>query len=329
MRNESPTPVQDQADDDFMNSVRDGLGQLPKAIPPKFFYDAYGSQLFDRICATPEYYLTRTETSILERYGEEMVAMIGRSCTLIELGSGSASKTPLILRHLAGEAAYVSIDICAPQLRQSMQRLQAMFPGLKMQSLCADYHQLPLRAIKRTQAKRSVVFFPGSTIGNCTPDEAVRLLRKIADIVGATGGLLIGVDSKKPVNTLNAAYNDRAGYTAAFNLNLLIRMKNELGADLDENQFEHLAFYNEHHGRVEMHLVSKNEQQIRLGKDVFRFRKGETIHTENSYKYSLEEFRQLAHQAGWYLKSTWQDDDALFGVHYLGLSPLEPLKPTR
>jgi dimethylhistidine N-methyltransferase len=328
VRNESPTLLPQQEDDEFLVSVLEGLRRKQRAIPPKFFYDARGSHLFDMICTTPEYYPTRTETGILERHGEEMAEMAGRSCALIELGCGSATKTPLILRHLDGDASYIPVDICAPQLRQSTQRLQAMFPGLKMQPLCADYHQLPMNAIKRPSGKKSVVFFPGSTIGNCTPDEAVRLLRKVAGIVGTSGGLLIGVDCKKSVETLNAAYNDRAGYTSAFNLNLLIRMKNELGADLNEDQFAHRAYYNEHHGRIEMHLVSRSEQQIRLGKDVFLFRKGETIHTENSYKYSAPEFTRLAHSAGWFLKSTWQDDDAMFNVHYFGLSPVESLKPT-
>ena len=329
MRNESPVPAQLPEQDDFLASVRAGLRRRPKSIPPKYFYDAHGSQLFDLICDTPEYYPTRTETAILAQYGAEIAEMIGTACMLIELGSGSATKTPLILQHLADDAVYVPIDICEPHLLGSTQRLQAMFPALQMQPLCADYHQLSPHTIKRHAGQRQVVFFPGSTIGNCTPDEAVQLLKSIAEMVGQTGALLIGVDAKKSTATLNAAYNDAAGHTAAFNLNLLTRMQRELGAELDAKQFAHHAFYNETHGRIEMHLVSKCKQTIRLGKESFAFDAGETIHTENSYKYSSDEFNDLARTAGWHLKSTWHDEQALFKLHYLSLSVIEPLKLAR
>lgn len=329
MRNASPTPAPNPEEDDFLSSVREGLRQRPKSIAPKYFYDAHGSHLFDLICTTPEYYPTRTETGILDRHGAEMAAMLGASCVLIELGSGSAIKTPLILRHLSDNAVYVPVDICEPHLRQSTQRLQAMFPALSMQPLRADYHRLPAYAIKHHARQRQVVYFPGSTIGNCTPQEAVQLLKSIADLVGPGGGLLIGVDAKKPIEMLNAAYNDAAGHTAAFNLNLLTRMQNELGAQLDATQFAHHAYYNETHGRIEMHLVSRCRQAIRLDMESFPFAEGETIHTENSYKYTVQEFRQLARMAGWHLKSTWHDEDGLFNVHYLSLSSAEPLKLTR
>ena len=329
MRNESPATSQNLDEEDFLTSVRQGLSQQPKTILPKYFYDAHGSHLFDLICDTPEYYPTRTETAILKQYGAEMAEMIGTSCMLIELGSGSATKTPLILQHLTDDAVYVPIDICEPHLLQSTQRLQTMFPALKMQPLCADYHQLHAHAIKRHATHRQVVFFPGSTIGNCTPDEAVELLKALADLVGQTGALLIGVDAKKSTAKLNAAYNDAAGHTAAFNLNLLTRMQRELGAALDAKQFAHHAFYNEAHGRIEMHLVSRCPQEIRLGKESFVFDAGETIHTENSYKYSSDEFKHLARTAGWQLKSTWHDEHALFNVHYLSLSAIEPLKLAR
>ncbi len=326
MRNQSTTPALHPDEDDFRASVRDGLRHRPKSIPPRYFYDAHGSHLFDLICATQEYYPTRTEIGILRRHGAEMAEMTGKSCELIELGSGSAIKTPLILRHLANDAIYVPVDICGPQLRQSTQRLQKMFPALTMLPLCADYHQLAENAIKRHANRRKVVFFPGSTIGNCTPDDAVQLLKRIADMVGPGGALLIGVDAKKSSELLNAAYNDAAGYTAAFNLNLLTRMQRELGAQLDAAQFAHHAYYNEAHGRIEMHLVSQCRQKIRLDRESFAFEKGETIHTENSYKYSEAEFKQLTRAAGWHLKSSWHDDDQLFHVHYLSLSVAEPLK---
>lgn len=320
MRNESPTPASLQDENEFLNSVIAGLRRQPKSIPPKYFYDARGSHLFDLICATPEYYPTRTETAILERHGAEMATMLGTSCLLIELGSGSATKTPLILKHLENDAAYVPIDICASHLHHSTQRLQAMFPRIAMLPLCADYHHLPPHAIKRQAGRRRVVFFPGSTIGNCTPDEAVLLLRQLATLVGPEGGLLIGLDARKPSAILNAAYNDAAGHTAAFNLNLLTRMQCELGAQLDVTQFAHRAFYNEALGRIEMHLVSQCSQTIRLDGEAFEFAAGETIHTENSYKYSTPEFKHLARAAGWHLQSTWHDGDELFNVHYLSQS---------
>ncbi|GAB1234920.1 L-histidine N(alpha)-methyltransferase [Ferrigenium sp. UT5] len=329
MRQESPIPSQSIDEDDFLASVRAGLRQHPKSIPPKYFYDAHGSQLFDLICTTPEYYPTRTETAILERHGAEMAEMTGSACTLIELGSGSATKTPLLLRHLSDDAVYVPIDICAPHLRNSTQRLQAMFPAMKMQPLCADYHQLPERVIRHRAGRRQVVFFPGSTIGNCTPDGAVTLLKSVAKLVGPGGGLLIGVDAKKSSAILNAAYNDAAGHTAAFNLNLLTRMQRELGAQLDAAQFAHHAFYNEMHGRIEMHLVSQCRQTIGMNGESFEFEQGESIHTENSYKYSTQEFKHLARKAGWHLQSTWHDEDELFNVHYFTLSAAEPLKLAR
>ncbi|MDP2761104.1 MAG: L-histidine N(alpha)-methyltransferase [Sideroxyarcus sp.] len=324
MRNESPAPQPVPVEEDFFSSVCNGLRQQPKSIPPKFFYDAHGSQLFDLICTTPEYYPTRTETAILERHGAEMAALIGASCTLIELGSGSARKTPLLLQHLAGDAVYVPVDICAPHLHQSTQRLQTMFPALRMQPLCMDYTRMFARALKHASARRQVIFFPGSTLGNYTPDAAVDLLKDAAQWVGSNGGLLIGVDSKKSSDRLNAAYNDSAGYTAAFNLNLLTRMQRELGAQLDPAQFTHYAYYNAALGRVEMHLVSCCQQVIRLGNESFRFEQGETIHTENSYKYSAHEFQQLALAAGWHLKATWSDPEGLFNVHYLSLTAAAP-----
>lgn len=329
MRSESPTPKPDREEDDFLCSVREGLRQHPKTIPPKYFYDAHGSHLFDLICETPEYYPTRTETAILDRHGAEMAGMIGNSCTLIELGSGSATKTPLILQHLADDAVYVPIDICETHLLSSTQRLQAMFPWLTMRPLCADYHRLTGHAFKHHPGQRQVVFFPGSTIGNCTPDEAVRLLRSLAKLVGPDGALLIGVDCKKSPEVLNAAYNDAAGHTAAFNRNLLTRMQRELGARLDPDKFKHYAYYNVTLGRIEMHLVSQCRQEICLGNESFAFDAGETLHTENSYKYSAQEFKQLARAAGWHLKSTWCDDNDWFNVHYFSLSAIAPLKLAR
>jgi len=323
-RGESPVSLPAKGKDDFLDCVRTGLRQQPKAIPPKFFYDARGSHLFDMICTTPEYYLTRTETGILERHGAEMAELIDASCVLIELGSGSAIKTPLLLQHLADDAVYVPIDICEPHLRQSTRRLQTMFPAMHMQPLCMDYTLMPHDALRHHAGRRRAVYFPGSTIGNYTPEDAVDLLKHAASLVGGDGALLIGVDCKKSPDLLNAAYNDAAGYTAAFNLNLLARMQRELDARLDMDKFAHYAYYNAALGRIEMHLVSRCNQAIRIGKESFQFKENETIHTENSYKYTAHEFQQLAHAAGWHLKATWGDHDGLFNVHYLSQSATAP-----
>lgn len=304
-------------ENEFLQTVRHGLRQPQRSIPPKYFYDARGSQLFDQICTTPEYYPTRTEIGILEQFGAQMAELLGPSCTLIELGSGSAIKTPLLLRHLSGDAEYVPIDICEPHLIQSTKRLQAMFPAIRMHPVCADYMQLPTLKLDGQPNRRKVVFFPGSTIGNCTPDEATQLLRHAADLVGHHGAMLIGVDCKKSPEVLNAAYNDSNGYTASFNLNLLARLQHELGAQLDLDGYSHYANYNAALGRIEMHLVSQRKQVIRLGDEIFHFAEGESIHTENSYKYTTAEFQQLAKQAGWHPNTLWTDRESLFSIHYL------------
>jgi L-histidine N-alpha-methyltransferase len=325
MRSASPVLRVNLDDDEFQTAVRDGLRRRPRMIPPKFFYDARGSELFDLICATPEYYPTRTETGILDEFGSEMIQRIGNSCVLIELGSGSATKTPLLLRHLAGDAAYVPIDICEPYLLQSTQRLNMMFPEMHMHPLCADYMRLSSVKLDGHVGCRRVIFFPGSSIGNCTPAEAVQLLRHAAQLVGANGAMLIGVDSKKSPDVLNAAYNDAAGYTAAFNLNLLARMQRELGARFEADGFAHGAFYNAALGRIEMHLVSRKKQSVQLDGETFSFEDGETIHTENSYKYTAQEFQQLAWSAGWHPKMLWADREGWFNVHYLSLSAGETM----
>lgn len=324
MRNESPVRKVEAEENEFMADVLHGLRQRQRAIPPKYFYDARGSQLFDLICTTPEYYPTRTETGILEQYGAQMAELIGASCVLIELGSGSAVKTPLLLRHLADDAVYVPIDICEPHLHESTQRLRKMFPAMRMQPLCADYMRLPALTLDEHTDLRRVVFFPGSTIGNCTPDEAVQLLRYAAQLTGEHGAMLIGVDCKKSPHLLNAAYNDADGHTAAFNLNLLERMRRELGAELDPDGFFHYACYNAGQGRIEMHLVSRCKQHIRLNGDAFEFEPDETIHTESSYKYAPYEFQKLAREAGWHPQTLWADRDGLFNVHYLSLFAGEP-----
>lgn len=312
-----PTPGRAAPGHEFLSAVLEGLHHRPRSIPPKYFYDATGSHLFDLICTTPEYYLTRTETAILESFGKQIAELIGETCMLIELGSGSAIKTPLLLRHLAEDSVYIPIDICESHLMQSTTRLQAIFPSLRMRPLCADYMRLPLIDLNEHAGMRRVIFCPGSTIGNYTPDEARQLLQHARKLAGDGGAMLIGVDSKKSPDILNAAYNDAGGHTAAFNRNLLTRMQHELGAQLEPDGFAHHACYNAPLGRIEMHLVSQRRQNILLAGELFQFDQGESIHTENSYKYTVLEFQQLARAAGWHPKMTWHDRDGLFCVHYL------------
>jgi len=317
MRENSAACWQQDLVDGFLADVVCGLRQRPRTIPPKHFYDAEGSRLFDLICSTPEYYPTRTETGILECHGAEMVALAGAACVVIELGSGSAIKTPLLLRHLSPESVYVPIDICEPHLLQSTRRIAQRFPSIRARPFCADYMRLHRFEPRDCEGLRRIVFFPGSSIGNCSPDEAVQLLRQIASLAGADGALLVGVDGKKSPDILEAAYNDAEGHTAAFNLNLLERMRRELGAQVEPDGFCHRARYNAARSRIEMHLVSLREQNIQLDGEVYHFGKGEAIHTENSYKYTVQEFQQLARRAGWHPAAVWSDPQGWFNVHGL------------
>ena len=301
--------------DTFFEEVRDGLQQAQKAIPPKFFYDVQGSRLFDQITELPEYYLTRTEMGIMQRFVGEMVERIGPRTLLVEYGSGSSLKTRILLDHLTDPAGYVPIDISKEHLLRSAATLAAAYPGLAILPVCADYttaFRLP-----DLDGARLVVYFPGSTIGNFSPDEARAFLRRIAGIVGPGGGLLIGVDLKKDVAVIEAAYNDAQGVTGAFNKNVLVRINRELGGTFDLDRFEHEAFYNRTHGRIEMHLVSLANQCVRIGAWQVPFRRGETILTEYSHKYSLDDFAALAASAGFAVEQVWTDDEHLFSVQDL------------
>jgi L-histidine Nalpha-methyltransferase len=304
------------ATSEFLRDVLDGLAREPKVLPCKYFYDARGSELFDWICDLEEYYPTRCEAEVLRRHAAEMAAIFGPRCVLIEYGSGSSRKTRLLLDQLRDAAAYVPVDISAEHLLQSAQSLAIRYPGLPIRPVAADFTRSfalpPLPA-----ADRRVVFFSGSTIGNFQPSEAVGLLVHIARLVGHGGGLLIGVDLKKDRRTLERAYNDRAGVTAMFNLNLLARINNELGADFALDRFSHRAIYNETAGRIEMHLVSEEAQAVHVGDRTFPFDKGETICTEYSYKYALEETRAMAARAGFAVEHVWTDSDGLYSVQYL------------
>ena len=303
--------------DGFREDVIEGLSQAQKRLPPKYFYDAEGSRLFDRICRLPEYYLTRAELALTRRHLADIARFAGRGCELIEYGSGEGLKTRLLIGALR-PAAYVPVDISASALAGAARRLSAEFAWLHIFAVVGDFSQpLRLPVFRARAGRRRVVYFPGSTIGNLTVQEAQAFLRMSRAQVGAGGAMLIGVDVKKDANVLHSAYNDARGVTARFNLNLLARINRELGADFDARRFRHYAFYNAPLGRVEMHLVSLGRQAVRLGRHRFEFERGETIHTENSCKYSVDEFRALAAEAGFRGVKLWQDRQGLFSLHGL------------
>jgi dimethylhistidine N-methyltransferase len=302
--------------DAFLHDVLEGLRQRPQRILPcKYFYDERGAELFERICELEEYYLTRADLEATRDHVERIVAHVGRGVRLVELGSGAGIKTRILLEHLVDLRAYLPVDISAEQLARTAEALRADFPGLKVEPLAADYTQsfeLPDESSGRT-----VVYFPGSTIGNFHPPAAITFLRALRALVAPDGGLLIGVDRKKDRKTLERAYDDGAGVTAAFNLNLLLRMQRELGAELELEGWQHRAVYDERRGRIEMHLVSREPQSIRLGGEEFTFAAGETIRTEVSYKYTLEEFATLAREADLSVAATWLDRRGRFSLAWL------------
>jgi dimethylhistidine N-methyltransferase len=298
--------------------VLQGLSRQPKTIPPKFFYDARGSLLFDAICELPEYYPTRTEVNILQTYAEEIAAMAGPDVLLIELGSGASKKVRLLLDALKPHA-YLGVDISKDFLLESTYQLAADYPWLKVHAACADFSQTLNVSAYSPSRNNKLAFFPGSSIGNFDPPHALALLKQLRQGLLPDGKLLIGVDLKKNPAILNAAYNDAQGVTADFNLNLLKRIQNELDTDLQPETFAHHAFYNEALGRIEMHLASRGQQSVRIENQDFDFAPEETIHTENSYKYSVAEFQTLAQKAGYRPERVWTDPQQLFSVHYLGL----------
>jgi dimethylhistidine N-methyltransferase len=303
---------------DFRDEVRRGLSAQPKAIAPKFFYDRRGSELFDRICELPEYYIPRIEMGILRQCAREVARLIGPDCMLVELGSGASRKVRLVLEALRPEA-YCGVDISREFLLHSTQRLARDYPWLEVHAACADLCR-PLAISDLPKRRRRLAFYPGSSIGNFEPAEAREFMHGLRSLLGFDGALLIGVDLKKDRQLLHAAYNDRAGVTAAFNLNLLSRLRRELGVELNPAAFEHRAFYNDQAGRIEMHLVSREPQRLRIDGGEFALAQGETIHTENSYKYSIAEFHVLARAAGYAVEKTWTDVDDLFSVHYLSVA---------
>ena len=301
----------------FLADVLDGLSARPRTLPSKYFYDERGSELFDEITRLDAYYPTRTERGILETYGDDLVDAIGKDSALIEYGSGSSEKTRILLDALHARrtlAAYVPIDISEDYLLATAERLRAAYPGLPVLPVAADYTEpFRLPALPSETARR-VVFFPGSTIGNFTPAEAERFLARMGGVAGEGGAVLLGVDQKKDPDVLWAAYDDPEGVTAAFNLNLLERMNCELGADADPGAWAHEARWNEAEGRVEMHLRSLIDQTLHVGGRAFSFRPGETVHTENSYKYAPDGLAEVAARAGLRRQARWTDPRGWFAV---------------
>ena len=300
----------------FREDVVDGLVAATKHIPPKYFYDERGSALFDRITRLPEYYPTRTEIAILEEHAEDAAALLGRRWELIELGSGSSRKVRIILDAAAGAGTYVPIDISREALRAASNQIARAYPHIRVIAVCADYTQ-PLALARQDPLARRVVFFPGSTIGNFEPQQAVAFMRNVRKSLRQGDLFLVGADLQKAPSILHAAYNDAAGVTASFNTNLLNRMNRELSATFDPRQFEHVAFYDVRQGRIEMHLRSLLDQTVRVAGIEVSFRAKETIHTENSYKYTREGFNAMAEEAGFRARDVWTDEGKLFSVWIL------------
>lgn len=301
---------------EMLLEVLKGLLTSPKTLPCKYFYDKRGSDLFQQICQLPEYYPTRTETSLLKSIAGEIAELIGPACQMIEYGSGSSEKMHIILEALFEPESFTAVDISKEHLISVTKTLSIEFPQLKVHAVTADFVR-PFCVPEMIGDGLRVGFFPGSTIGNFTYNAAVKFLQGTREVVGKGGAMLVGLDLKKDERILHAAYNDSQGVTAAFNMNLLARLNNELGANFNLDEFCHKAFYNAEAGRIEMHLKSLSAQTVMLGPEIISFKKNETIHTENSYKYRTDEFIELAERAGYKTIKSWSDKDDLFGVFFL------------
>ncbi len=298
----------------FLADVLHGLRRRHKELPCKYFYDEAGSALFERITELDEYYPTRTELAIMRRHAAAMARLLGPRCLLIEYGSGTSQKTRLLLDHLKAPAGYVPIDISAETLRASARALAAAYADLPVRPLAVDFTRPVSLPVAEELPGRRIVYFPGSTIGNFTPPAAVRLLRQTARLCAPGGALLIGADLTKEPAVLHAAYNDRLGVTAAFNRNILVRINRELGADFPVEHFWHHAYYNPRKGRVEMHLVSRCDECVHVAGEEVRIAEGESIHTENSYKYTPGGLRRMAAESGFDVRAEWTDERRWFSV---------------
>ncbi len=302
---------------DVVAQFVEGLSKPQKTVPTSFLYDERGSELFDAICELPEYYPTRTELSIMDTHLPQMAEAVGPEAVVIEYGSGTGQKTRRLLAALDNPVAYVPVEISREFLMASAKQLNAEFPALEVLPVCADF-TLPFEVPEPARAaRRRVLYFPGSTIGNFYRDVAIRLLKQMRAEVGRGGGVLLGVDLKKDVDVLEAAYNDADGVTARFNLNLLERANRELGADFDLAAFRHRAVWNENRGAIEMRLYARRPTVVHVDNRSFTFDEGEWIHTEDSHKYDLDEFAQMAGRGGFKVQQVWTDPEQLFSVQYL------------
>lgn len=302
---------------ELLQVVQRGLHATPKRLPSWLFYDELGSQLFEDICAQPEYYLTRVEIALMTEHARSIAQAVGPDVRLVEYGSGNAIKTPILLEHLSHPVAYVPVEISPEPLRLSTQRLDKRFPDLTLQPLCADFTKALRLPIPPRAPRRTVIYFPGSTIGNFDAAEAATLLRKMRGEMGDNGAVLIGVDLKKDPAVLEAAYNDAAGITAEFTLNMLTHINREVGSNFDLSQFHHRARYNPMAGRIETFIVSACDQQVKVGRQQVRFGDEEAMQVEYSCKYSLEDFAALAGRAGLTVKQVWTDAENLFSLQLL------------
>ncbi|HUA79766.1 MAG TPA: L-histidine N(alpha)-methyltransferase [Dyella sp.] len=304
-------------DDVLLQVVQRGLRAEPKRLPSWLFYDEHGSALFEQICEQPEYYLTRAEIALLNQHASDIASVLGPDVRLVEYGSGHAIKTRLLLEHLVNPVAWVPIELSSEPLRQAMARMSTHFPDLPVQPLAVDFTR-PLRLPVPPRApRRTVLYFPGSTIGNFEDREAAQLLRKMRGEMGDNGGILVGADLKKSRKTIEAAYNDSAGVTAAFTLNMLTRLNRELGCNFELGAFRHRARYNAMAGRIETHILSNREQRVRVGRLEIPFREDEAMLVEYSCKYSLADFASLAATAGLAVQHVWLDPEGLFSLQYL------------
>jgi dimethylhistidine N-methyltransferase len=299
----------------FAEDVIQHLGQHPKRLSPKYFYDAVGSELFQQITLLPEYYPTRTELGILRDRGGEIAAILPKGAALVEFGAGATTKVRLLLQGCHFEA-YVPVDISGDFLNTQAEGLRKDFPDLRVYPVAADF-TVPFAPPSEIADLPKVGFFPGSTIGNFEPQEACEFLRTAREILGPGSQMIIGVDLEKDERVLYDAYNDPAGVTARFNLNVLVRINRELGGNFDLSAFTHRSVYNRDRHRIEMHLISRKAQTVRILGNTFSLRPGESIHTENSYKYSLERFTELAGSSGWTVRESWSDPRKMFSVHAL------------
>jgi dimethylhistidine N-methyltransferase len=303
--------------EDTLETVRRGLSAKIKKLPSRLFYDERGSALFEAICEQPEYYLTRTEIAIMREHAGDIADVLGPDVRLVEYGSGSGIKTRMLLEHLETPAAYVPVEISRSALMESVAELATRFPDVAMQPVCADFTQ-PLRLpVSARSPRRTVIYFPGSTIGNFEAKDAVKILRQMRAEMSDGGGVLIGVDLKKDAAQIEAAYNDAAGVTRDFTLNMLVRLNREIGTDFDLDAFQHRARYNVLAGRIETSLVSTRRQDVRVRGETFAFREDEAMQVEYSCKYSLDDFAQMANKAGLSVEKVWMDEDRRFSVQYL------------